>query len=250
MALLELDAELGAEIGVVAVLDDDVGQARTLRLELEEMGVQAVIADLDDVLTIDRAVEWIRNIARAVVCDVQLSNLHPGVEFNGAQLVARLIADEQIPCVLVTGFPADVGMVVRPYRRQIPVLLGRDETEDPEAVIEALRRCRREINQGPGPDRETHRVPLFVEKASATSDGVALDVRVGGWSYRAAVRFPAMMLQDLYNDLSAAQKLVGRVFFARANIGSERDWDIFFEDPESEIFDPTGLPLHFDAEDG
>lgn len=249
MELLELESQLAAEFGVVAVLDDDYGQARTLRLELEELGIEALVADLDDVPTLEQAVEWVRSSAAAVVCDVQLGNLHPGIGFNGAQLVARLVAESQIPCVLVTGFPADVGMVVRPYRAQIPVLFGRDETEDPQLIVDGLRRCRNEMEHGRGPERATHRVPLFVEKVSAASEGVALDARVGGWTYRAAVRFPATMVDSSCDDVRVAEALIGKVFFARANIGAERDWDIFFEEPEPQMFDPTGLELHFEAED-
>jgi hypothetical protein len=138
-----------------------------------------------------------------------------------------------------------VGMLVRPHRHRVPVLVSRDEAEEPDVLIAGVRACRVEMARGRSPERETHRVPLFVEKASQ-AEGVALDARVGGWARKASIRFPARMLDARYDDLTAAQAAVGRVFFARVNIGAEHEDDLFFEDPEPELIDPKDLPLHFE----
>ncbi len=39
------------------------------------------------------------------------------------------------------------------------------------------------------------------------------------------------------------------VFFARVNIGAQREADLFFEDPEPKFIDPAGLKLHFEEGD-
>ncbi len=235
------------DIGTVAVLDDDADQAKVVKLQLQDVGVETVIASLDQVPTLERAIDWIASNAQAVICDVQLNHLHSGVDYNGAQLMSAVIGDHKIPGVLTTGFKDDVGMWVRPHRRRIPVLVSRDETEEPEVLVNGVETCRAEIVHGRAPDRETHRVPLYVEKTGITNDRVALDARVGGWSRKASIRFPADMLGERYNTIEAARAIVGQVFFARVNLGAGHETDLFFEDPEPEFVDPTALPLHFDA---
>lgn len=248
MALAEPPTE--AALSSVGVLDDDEGQAKTMGFQLEDVGVEPVIADLDEVPTLESAVAWIleRELA-GVICDVQLNNLQGGMEFQGAQLVSRLVKEFHLPCVLTTGFGADLGMLVRPYRANVPVLLGREETEDPGALVEGLQRCAAEIRDGRGYERRTWRVPLFIERTGVTEHGTALDARVGGWAHKTPMRFPARMLGVEHDAKAAVVGLVGKVFFARVNLGAERETDLFFEDVEPQLLDPQGLKLHF-GEDG
>ena len=227
-------------------MDDDADQAKTVRFQLEDIGVETIIADLDKVPTIETAIQWIRRHADAVICDVQLNNLHGGIDYDGAQLLARIIGTEHIPGVLTTGFKDDVGMLVRPHRGQIPVLVSRDETEDPDILIAGVRMCRAEIASGRGGERQTHRTALYIEKASMADTGVALDARVGGWARRVSVRFPAAMLGREFEKIANAHQAVGKVFFAAVNLAATSETELFIEDIEPELIDPDGLPLHFE----
>lgn len=229
----------------VAVLDDDADQANTVRFQLEDVGIRPDLIDLGEVPTLARAVEVLQGRAHGVLCDVQLNNLHGGIEFHGAELVAQLVGVHRMPCVLTTGFVQDVGMLVRPHRRQIPVLLTREEIEDPLVLVDGFSRCRREILHGPNVERQTRRVPLFVERVGTFDSGVALDARVGGWSHKTPMRFPAKMLGETYSNLKEAQALVGKVFFAQVNLAAEKEPELFFEDPEPTFIDPADLSLHF-----
>jgi CheY-like chemotaxis protein len=230
----------------IAVIDDDADQATAVGLQLEDLDLKPIIADLDEVPTLDSAIDWVASNAQALICDVQLSTQHDVVDYNGAELMSRIVGDCGIPGVLTTGFTDDVGMWVRPHRSRIPVLVSRDDTLEGEVLLGRMQVCRDEIARGRAPDRQTHRVPLYVEKAGFADIGVALDARVGGWSRKASMRFPAMMLGEEYEEIERARDLVGKVFFARVNIGAEHETDLFFEDPESELVDPRELPLHFD----
>lgn len=236
------------DVGIVAVLDDDTDQAKIMRFQLEDVGVQAIIADLDMVPTLERAIQWIRGNANAVICDVQLNNLHGGIDYDGAQLLARVIGDERIPGVLTTGFKDDVGMLVRPHRGHIPVLVSRDETEDPDILVAGVLMCRAEIDSGRGGERQTHRTALYIEKASMADTGVALDARVGGWARRISMRFPAAMLGSDFETIEHARRSVGKVFFAAVNLAATSETELFFEDIEPELIDPEGLSLHFEAD--
>lgn len=240
------NADLATDFGVVAVLDDDADQAKTVKFQLEDVGINPLIVDLDEVPTLERAIGVVNERAEAVICDVQLNNLHPGMQFHGAQLVADLVADHGVPCVLTTGFVQDVGMLVRPHRHLIPVLLTREEIEDPDVLVEGFSRCRNEIDHGPDSERRTRRVPLFIERVGLFETGVALDARVGGWVHKTPMRFPATMLGGEYATKEHAAELVGKVFFARVNLGAEREPDLFLEDPEPEFIDPADLDLHFE----
>lgn len=245
MSLAEL-APAGTGLHSVGVLDDDEGQAKTVSFQLEDVGIEPVIADLDTVATLDAAIAWILESGLSgVICDVQLNNLQGGMHYQGAELVAQLVTGHRLPCVLTTGFGADLGMLVRPYRAQVPVLLGREETEDPEALLGGLQRCKAEISEGRRENRRTWRVPLFIERTGETDYGTALDARVGGWAHKTPMRFPAAMLGPERAAHAAGGGLVGKVFFARVNLGAVREAELFFEDPESELVDPRGLGLHF-----
>jgi CheY-like chemotaxis protein len=234
-------------VGVMGVLDDDANQAKAVRLQLEDAGIETVIANLDDIPTIERAIDWVSSQTQALICDVQLNHQHSGIDYNGAALMSTVIDQCGIPGVLTTGFKADVGMLVRPYRHRVPVLVSRDETEETDVLIAGVQICREEIAHGRAPNRETHRVPLYIEKASQ-ADGVALDARVGGWSSKASIRFPATMLGEKFDTMAVAEGIVGRVFFARVNLGAEHESDLFFEDPEPDLVDPADLKLHFEAD--
>ena len=236
------------DIGMVAVLDDDTDEAKVVKMQLQDIGVEAIIADLTQVSKLEQAIDWITGNANAVICDVQLSHWCSGICYDGAQLMSAVIGDHRIPGVLTTGFKDDVGMLVRPHRWRIPVLVSRDETVEPEVLVRGVETCRAEIDHGRAPDRETHRVPLYIEKMAVVDNSVALDARVGGWSRKASIRFPADMLGEQYNKTEAAGEIVGRAFFASVNLGAEHETDLFFEDPELEFVDPEGLPLHFEAE--
>jgi hypothetical protein len=237
---------VATDFGTVAVLDDDADQAKAVQFQLEDVGVEPFIVDLDDVPTLELAVGLLKESAGAVVCDVQLNNLHQGMQFHGAQLVADLVDSHDMPCVLITSFVPDVGMLIRPHRRRIPVLLMRDEIEEPEVLVEGFGRCRNEIDHGPEAERLTHRVPLFVERVGLAETGVALDARVGGWAHKMPMRFPATMLGEEYADQERAAGLVGKVFFALVNLGAEREPDLFFEEPELEFIDSAEIDLHFE----
>lgn len=237
---------LAAELGRVAVLDDDEDIAKAVTFELQDLGMDAVVGNLDDLVDFDSAVAWVRDSADCLVSDVQLSNMFPGIAYNGAELVAKLVRDFRMPCVLTTGFVADVGMIVRPHRADIPVLMGRDETEEPDALLAGLRRCRAEILGGRGPERRTRRVPLFVEKVSTLDHRLAIDARVGSWPQSIPMRFPASMLDSALSESDRAGDLIGKVFFACVNIAAERESDLFFEAPESAIIDPAAVDLHFE----
>lgn len=60
------------------------------------------------------------------------------------------------------------------------------------------------------------------------------------------MRFPADMLGVEYTSKERAAELVGKVFFARVNLGAEQEHDLFLEDPEPEFVDPADLDLHFE----
>jgi CheY-like chemotaxis protein len=236
------------DIGTVAVLDDDTDQAKVVEMQLQDIGIETIIADLAEVSKLDQAIDWIAENANAVICDVQLNHQQGGICYDGAELMSAVIGDHRIPGVLTTGFKDDVGMLVRPHRRRIPVLVSRDETVEPEVLVRGVEICRAEIAHGRAPDRETHRVPLHIEKTGVVDYRVALDARVGGWSRKASIRFPADMLGEQYKTIDAAREIVGRVFFARVNLGAEHETDLFFEDPEPQFVDPAGLALHFEAD--
>ena len=137
-------------------------------------------------------------------------------------------------------------MLVRPYRRNIPVLLSREETEDPETLLDGLQRCQAELTGSYLSDRRTHRTSLFIERVGQAEGGVALDAQVGGWPHKTPMRFPAAMLGEQYAERERADELIGKVFFAKVNVGASREPDLYFEDPEAEFVDAADLKVEFE----
>ena len=180
----------------VALVDDDPTAAATLTVLLEDAGYEAIEVE-PPLESIDGAIDQIRRVASAAICDHRLSPRGLAY-FSGAELVAQLYAIA-FPAVLISQyFKIDQDVSIRKYRSKIPILLARDEV-GPEQLSDAIRVCANEIGGQRLPHRKGWRTLVRV---------VAKDIEGGEDVLDAIIPAGAQMKQcDSLPDFLAAIRM-------------------------------------------
>jgi hypothetical protein len=130
----------------------------------------------------------------------------------------------KVPALLVTTYSMDADVGIRRWRAGIPVLLDRDAV-DQDSLNAAFVKCLRELRDGPPPSRQTLPAIVRVERRSSETGEPVLDVIVGSWNPRKAVRLPVSMLpQNLQGSVKEGSRLIADV-----NIGAENGDELFFQ---------------------
>jgi hypothetical protein len=207
------------EIEQVKIIDDQPDAAEWLSYEVEEAGFRPIIVPcpappLDQLpLLIEPRTGFIFDHL-----------LSPGncANYVGAEAAAVMYA-LRTPALLITTYSMDADVGIRRWRASIPVLLDRDAV-DQDSLNAAFVKCLRELRDGPPPSRQTLAAIVRVERMSSETGERVLDVIVGSWNPRKAVRLPLAMLPD--NLRGSVQE--GTRFVADVNIGAETGDELFF----------------------
>lgn len=209
----------------VALVDDDPNAANALGVLLEDAGFEPVVVNAP-LESVDSASARIEAVAGAAVCDHRLSPRGLAY-FTGAELVARLYTD-RFPAVLISQYlKIDQDVSIRRHRERIPVLLARTEA-DPERLAGSIGVCRDELAGRPLPQRRPWRTLVRVVAKDVEGEEDVLDAIIPGWRTDEAVRFPAVLLGKLRQQLPEGRSTkLGLRFFAQVNIGAEDARDLF-----------------------
>ncbi|WP_123646507.1 hypothetical protein [Lysobacter enzymogenes] len=207
----------------IAVVDDDDEAAMTLIHTLEDADLTPFrVAPLD---SIELLVSEILKNSDAAVCDHRLR--YGGFsDVSGAELAARLI-QEKHPTILVTQYldqEADVS--IRKYRSGLPVVLRRDEADEPSELRSAFARCLVELNSGPIKDRKPQRTLIRVLDVVDLGGETVIDAVIHGWNSKDSVRFPASLIPSPL--LANVER--GTALSVVTNIRAEEKVDLYFED--------------------
>ncbi len=205
----------------VAVVDDNEEDRQLLMWALES--VDLVPVEIDELTTVDAAVQAVRASADALVSDHQL-RWGQAANFDGAELVARCF-EAGIPSVLVTAYVMDSDSVIRMHRRRISGLIPRDEV-DGERLRTALDLSAAELSDRPPPERVPRHTLVRVLRVRVGAPEPMVDAVVPQWNPHRNVSFPARML----GVAEAHPSLEGRRYFAMVNVGAEDERDLFFTD--------------------
>ncbi len=209
------------EAMTIAIVNDDPEEANLAQMEIVEAGYQPLLIGgsyqrVDDLATI------IARDAQGAFCDHRLS-YHGFANFNGASLVASLY-DLKIPSVLVTQFTMDIDNSIRLWRRKIPALLKRTET-NPSSIKQGIQACRTELRGVIASSRKAYPSLIRVEAIRKIDHEKTVDVIVLNWDPHQAVSFPLKLVpEELRSKIVRDARL-----FADVNIGATNGSELFFE---------------------
>jgi len=208
---------------IIAIVDDDRGEAKVAELEVEDAGFKPFIVEGGPFQKVEDLVSLISSKAHAAICDHRLG--HSGfANFSGANLVARLY-DLQIPALLISQYAdIDNSIPIRTCRDKIPVLLNRDET-DASSIARGIEYCVNELHGQIASTRKPHRTLLRIEDIGQD----AIDVIIPGWNPHRAVRLPKSLLP---RSLGRSHLKRGVRLFAQVNIGAEKASELYFKNFE------------------
>jgi CheY-like chemotaxis protein len=209
-------------IHTVAVIDDDDEAAMTIIHALEDGGFTAYHQAPADNIE-DLTVSIIRD-SDAAVCDHRLR--YGGfADVSGAELAASLISRFH-PTILVTQYlDQDADISIRRYRSHLPVVLRRQEADEPDELRMAFERCVLEIEGTTATDRKLHQTLLLVKDVTDVGGIKVIDAIVNGWNPKDTVRFPLLLVNKTDQD----QVKPSVTLVADTNIGTEDKVDLYFE---------------------
>lgn len=208
------------EIEQVKIIDDQRDGAELLSYQVEDAGFKPIIVNCP-APPLDQLQSLIEE-RTAFIFDHLLSH-GKCAPYVGAE-AAALMYSLHVPALLVTTYSMDADVGIRRWRANIPVLLDRDNV-DQDTLNEAFLKCLRELRDGRPSSRRAQPAIVRVERISYETDDQVLDVIVGTWNPRKAVRLPRSLLPT---TLSSSLDLGSR-FIADVNISAETGDELFFE---------------------
>ena len=224
------------EIKRVAIIDDVPDAALAIIHALEDIDVHAYLVESCE--SIDDLVTGIVNNSDAAIFDHRLS--YGGfANVTGAELASMAVCRGH-PAILVTQYmdqEADVS--IRKHRQHLPVVLRRQDADEPNEIMAAFDRCREEMSSGPTDERTPQRTIIKIQDIVQLGAETVVDATIHGWkSQQSAVRFPLSLVPEaIRRDLIA-----GSLLAVTTNIRADEQGELYFRDFER-------LP-EIDPEDG
>ncbi len=206
----------------VAVVDDDDQAALTIIHALEDGRFSPYRQEAADNL-MDLAELIIRD-SDAAVCDHRL-RYGAFADISGAELAAALV-ERRHPAILVTQYLdqyADIA--IRSHRSSLPVVLRREDADEPEELRAAFARCKYELRRGKTDERKLHRTLLQVMDVSDVGGVKVVDAIVNGWNSKDTVRFPLFLVAA--EDRDKVERF--SILSAHTNVSTPEKVDLYFE---------------------
>jgi len=208
----------------IAVVNDSAAARDEMADSLIEVGFQPVI-QTSQISSIDECIRLVTNKADAAILEHHFKSAHYA-NFMGAEAVAQLYR-QHFPSLLVTAWAdADIDNI-RPFRRQIPVLIKSSEAY-PEKITQGFKQCLNEFENRYSPTRKPWRTLVRIEDINRNHDKPMVYAVIPGWEPDDVVRFPLVIFPE-----ELRQRVVpGARFFAKVNIAATHHDELYFEDFE------------------
>ena len=215
------------EVQRLAIVDDDRDTAELTAWQVEEAGFEPVLYQGSSVANPTEVTQWIMGEAHGVICDHRLMG-RGFANFYGARVVNDVFGERKVPAILVTQYiDMDQDVSIRRWRRNVPVLLSRDEA-NAETIRSGIELCLRELIGDVPTHRRSYRTLLRVEDLGDESSERIMDVIIPSWNNHHAVRLPINLAPvKIHSSI-----VHGTWLAADVNIGAERAQDLFFADLE------------------
>ncbi|HHA2913091.1 hypothetical protein I5V61_01090 [Stenotrophomonas maltophilia] len=207
----------------VAVVDDDDHAALTIMHALEDGKFKPYRQEAMG--SVQELVDSILASSDAAICDHRL-RYGAFADVSGAELASRLMSADH-PAIVVTQYLdqyADVD--IRQFRGNLPVVLRRDQADEPSELRDAFAKCLHEISKGRVENRKPQRTLLRVEQITHVNGEAVIDAVVHGWNSKDTVRFPMSLVHP--DDATSVREQ--GMLSALTNLRAEDKVELFFED--------------------
>jgi hypothetical protein len=216
---------LGDKSSPVAVLDDREDDLARACDQVEDLNLSVMSFLLRGPKGIDLLLdEFLQRGCGALISD---HRLHPrgGVDFDGAQLVAR--ANERgLPAILYSAYVEDdEATSIRTWRYGIPSIVKKGPGSA-DAIANALRVAEEEASGKRSLERKGFLTPVRVVDVHDHAGRPTLDVTVTAWKPDVPVTIPLALLPPGFRVQSST--LIGRVFLGEVNFYADHESDLFF----------------------
>jgi len=209
--------ELPETIKKIAIIDDDP-RAR------EGMGECIADADMEPIFdppggdSIEQYISRMMKNSDAAIFDHHLK-IGNYAGFDGAEAVAYAYT-RRFPALLMTIYAGPDIKVIRPFRRNIPVLIQGIES-DINIIKKGFKQCLDEFSDQYLPERKPHRTMVRIAEVYEDS----LNVIVPAWNHRISISIPPSLIPDKLAGYIAP----GARFIAHVNLGATGPDQIYLE---------------------
>ncbi|WP_201270998.1 hypothetical protein, partial [Pseudomonas aeruginosa] len=119
-------------------------------------------------------------------------------------------------------------IAIRSHRSNLPVVLRREDADEPEELRAAFARCKNELRRGKIDDRKLHRTLLQVMDVSDVGGVTVIDAIVHGWNAKDTVRFPLSLVSPEHRSKVSCSSILS----ALTNVSTSEKVDLYFENVE------------------
>lgn len=217
---------LDREISKIHVIDDDIDSRESYGLTVEEIEVETVLQN-DRVDNIDTFLLTISN-RDAVVSDHHLKKSSSYFPINGANFIYKCY-DKHIPSVLVTKYEMASYHEIRPFKRNIPVVLT-PEQFNPDTLVRALELCVTEFKGNFSQTRKTWKTLVRFDdvlKDEANNKTVAMAI-LPSWNMNMVINLKMMELPEEIQQIAEPDLRL----YANVNIDAEDPYELYFQNWE------------------
>lgn len=207
-----------SNIQTVAIIDDK-SDARESMVEIVEDADYHSVPIENRIDNLSTFLIDLKQNYQAAVFD---HNLKAGnfADFWGAEAVAKLNY-QKFPALLVTRYSlADLDRI-RPYRKNIPVIIQSEDAES-KLITSGFEKCINEFNNIFTVDRASHKALLRVDDLDEEKNLVY--VVIPAWNPETVVKLPMNIVDIPKKNIEPNIRL-----YARINIGAKSPEDLYFE---------------------
>lgn len=207
-------------ISRVKIVDDNHLARKSLALILADIDWEP-IDEPGPLLNLDQFINASMTTADAVICDHRLTTY---ARFSGSEAVARFY-QQKFPALLCTAWSrADID-AMRPFRRFIPVVIATGDA-NPETIVDGFKFCKKELAGDFSSTRKPWRTLIRVVELNRETK--SLYIVLPFWNSTEVIRLPMEIIPIPFQ----ANLEPGFRFYAKVNLGSDEQNDLYFEDFE------------------
>lgn len=217
---------LDRKINKIHVIDDDSDSRESYGLTVEEIEVETVLQN-ERVDNIESFLLTIGDLD-AVVSDHHLKKSSSYFPINGANFVYKCY-QKHIPSVLVTKYEMASYHEIRPFKRNIPVVLT-PEQFNPDTLVKALEECITEFKGSLSQTRKTWKTLVrFDDVIKDETDNKTMVMAIlPSWNRNLVINLKMIELPEEIQEIAEPDLRL----YAHVNIDAEDPYELYFQNWE------------------